>query len=1265
MYLNWRQLQTRRWLTFWAGPGSLLLALGCLVAAAALWLVMTQQQQTPALPTLTSQVNKQLHERIVSAQSQNAAIASYLQQRISDAQKAGQPLTVRRALLNGAATTPAFILFEGKLWHWTDAHLVPPQAVLTEEFSHKLVWQRNRRYLLVKEKLPNAEGNWQVVSMVPLFNRYTISNRYLPSGWSFTAFQRLGATLNKLPDTQSHVTLPDGTFLFSTFLTNEQPLPQYDAKYILVALLTLAGCLLSWWFCRWVLLHVVSQKKVVLGLIMLIAWFGTLRLIMFWAGFPADLLNTTIFANTLVYPELPALSLGDLAINLLIAALLLGYVFTYLFTSQAYDKLRHRPAWIRLMQSLVIVGAGYTTQEGLMLGSKLLFSDPSWTLDISTNLNITALRLLALIVFLLFVTNFFLFSHTLVRLFLKINGNDKRTILLSVLLGTIGYVALAWLYKPVFHWYHIPLLLGYHYLVILFKLPKYVGEQRYQTFIYYFLCAAVAASTAALAQREWVREQAVVAKKEFANQLLRDTDAIAEQLLDQTRAKIQKDDFVLNRMIDPFSNKELVVQKIQRAHLDPYFGKYDISIQLFNVVGQALERADATPGEYQTLLKSYKANAAAATPYTQLYFLNELNRNVFKRYVCFVPLQKDSLEVGYVMLDVRLKRTPQSNVYPQLLVDRRQGSALQNRTYSYAIFSGQDLIYAMGSYNYERSFDRRWLDQTNFMAGGIEIDDMHHLGVEGPENKTVVVTSTLFPLQALINAFSFLFFVLICYVLLLVLGYLIYLRYQNTQMMLATKIQFFLNAAFLLPLMLVSGLTLSSISRSYSDDLYASFVRRTEDVALHLGADIQQFQAGALAVNTLNEQVAQLARHTGQDINVFGTNGQLICSSQPSIYEKELLSPFINPEAWSLITENRQAQALMNEYVGRLAFKTAYVPVFHTVTGKLLAMVAVPYFDAGVELTHQITEVVFSLLRIFTAIFLVFLALGYYVSQQLVVPLKIITNRLRRTNLQANTRLEWRTRDEIGLLISEYNRMLLKLEASREALSRSEKESAWREMAQQVAHEIKNPLTPMKLTLQYLQKALESNHPNLLVLLDRSINTLLTQVENLSDIATSFSAFAKMPVPQAEIFDIKEVLLATADLYRSDSDHDLSLELQSGAHPVLADRKLMSRIFTNLILNGLQAVPEGTRPVLEITLERTRQQTVLLSFTDNGAGIPESVGNKVFMPNFSTKSGGTGIGLAVAKRGINHAGGNIWYKSNPGQGTTFYVELALAEGGLE
>jgi nitrogen fixation/metabolism regulation signal transduction histidine kinase len=284
----------------------------------------------------------------------------------------------------------------------------------------------------------------------------------------------------------------------------------------------------------------------------------------------------------------------------------------------------------------------------------------------------------------------------------------------------------------------------------------------------------------------------------------------------------------------------------------------------------------------------------------------------------------------------------------------------------------------------------------------------------------------------------------------------------------------------------------------------------------------------------------------------------------------------------------------------------------------------------------------------------------------------LLTQKIRKTNLdRPNDPLPWHSDDEIGLLIREYNRMLVKLEESRRALTRNEKQSAWREMAKQVAHEIKNPLTPMKLTLQHLKRTFPTTGNGADVnrggsdeearsqVIQRTFDSLLDQIDNLSDIATSFSDFAKMPVPRNDVFEITGVLNKAADLYADDSRITLQREIATGPVRVIGDRQLLGRVLTNLLINAIQSVPPGRKPSINLKLF-IRDDEVQLEIHDNGSGIPEAIRTKVFLPNFSTKRGGSGLGLAIAKRGVEHAGGSIWFETTEDVGTSFYLLLRLS-----
>jgi nitrogen fixation/metabolism regulation signal transduction histidine kinase len=346
--------------------------------------------------------------------------------------------------------------------------------------------------------------------------------------------------------------------------------------------------------------------------------------------------------------------------------------------------------------------------------------------------------------------------------------------------------------------------------------------------------------------------------------------------------------------------------------------------------------------------------------------------------------------------------------------------------------------------------------------------------------------------------------------------------------------------------------------------------------------------------------------------------------------------------------------------LGNNQYQTAYISV-KSVKGKVLGVLGVPYFDSKPELDRQIIEVISSVLSVFAIMFLLFLLLSYWASNILTVPLRLITQKIRKINLyQLNQPLEWKSDDEIGVMIGAYNQMLRKLEDSKQELAESEKVAAWREMARQVAHEIKNPLTPMKLKIQHLQRTTYKDMPDS-VSINKTLDAIIDQIDNISDIATSFSDFAKMPLPKNEFFEITDVLEKTANLYAEDKKIVLHSDIQAKGVYVMGDRQLTGRIITNLIINGIQSVPENRQPEIMLKLH-TDEGNVYIEVKDNGTGIAENIRNRVFLPNFTTREqeGGTGLGLAIAKRGIEHAGGTIWFESEEDYGTSFFMSLPIS-----
>jgi two-component system, NtrC family, nitrogen regulation sensor histidine kinase NtrY len=251
--------------------------------------------------------------------------------------------------------------------------------------------------------------------------------------------------------------------------------------------------------------------------------------------------------------------------------------------------------------------------------------------------------------------------------------------------------------------------------------------------------------------------------------------------------------------------------------------------------------------------------------------------------------------------------------------------------------------------------------------------------------------------------------------------------------------------------------------------------------------------------------------------------------------------------------------------------------------------------------------------------------------------------------------IKYNRNDEIGILISAYNTMLLQLRESAEKLAQSEREGAWKEMARQVAHEIKNPLTPMKLSIQHVQRLMETD-PKAAAEHIKKINPiLLEQIDALSHIATEFSNFWQLPAPKFESIELVGFINSLLPLYNNNPEISFIVNTNEKQAFVKADKDQLLRVMNNLVNNAVQALDGKGKIRLGLKMENNKY---IISVTDNGKGIDDNLKSRIFQPNFSTKSYGTGLGLAMCKRIIEQHGGEIWFESENGVGTTFYFSIS-------
>jgi signal transduction histidine kinase len=413
------------------------------------------------------------------------------------------------------------------------------------------------------------------------------------------------------------------------------------------------------------------------------------------------------------------------------------------------------------------------------------------------------------------------------------------------------------------------------------------------------------------------------------------------------------------------------------------------------------------------------------------------------------------------------------------------------------------------------------------------------------------------------------------------------------------------------------------------------------------------------AEGEFEKKIADIASIHNADINFYAKNGVLLVSSQPYMYTRDVLSNRMNPEAFYELRYNQSTRFIQTEQIGNFSFKSIYLPVKDE-KDETIAYLNVPLLTAENELKEEISDFLVTLIILNALIFIFAGAIAVTLTGRITSSLELIGGKMKEIKLgRMNEEIEWKSNDEIGMLVDEYNKMVIQLGKSAEALAKSEREGAWREMARQVAHEIKNPLTPMKLSIQYLQRAMEEDTPNAVELSKKLASTLIEQIDQLSKIAGDFSQFANIENIQPERFNISELIQNLVNLYKADSNLLINYITANNHVEVFSDKAQINRLFTNLIKNAIEA-SDDLQAVHILIKQFTQDRDVIVSVADHGSGISEPLRSKIFNPNFTTKSSGTGLGLAICKAIVENAGGAIWFATSPGEGTTFYVKLPLA-----
>ena len=764
----------------------------------------------------------------------------------------------------------------------------------------------------------------------------------------------------------------------------------------------------------------------------------------------------------------------------------------------------------------------------------------------------------------------------------------------------------------------------------------------------------------------------------YVNKIVSNQDLEAESKFAYMEQELIKEFITPQDFQNFFRRQDEYEKRIKNLFFSGYLDKYELRILSFDSTGESISMDSRF--SYRLLDKIY---AFESYPTISNHFYHIKNQTGVRGYIAKFETCNLEGSFGTVFLLLQPKIIQSSHAYPDIFDARKQQSVFEFKDYSYAIYQGRKLVSQKGDYPYRLALPVGELignDVRFFSLSGYK----HFINSPIPETTIIISKRQDYLVKSFaLFSFMFIFFTTLGVLFAFVWASIFIARFgwqkftskhrNNTplldllsrtlpllstrQKLLSSRIQMSMVGLVFFGLVVSVFFTIQYVQYNYNQ-------RQQDQLFLKLKEILNQLENEPDLARKLRNKdrlralVNQLSDANRIDLNIFDHTGLLLATTQPGIYDQFLLAPVMNPQAFFKLRNENASQLLQKEKVTDFEYLSGYVPLFDD-ENIIKAYLNLPYFTEKSEIDKEISSFLVSLINIYFLLLLIAIIIAYFIGQRISLPLQLIREKLAQTTIATkNEIIEWKRDDEIGQLVKQYNKMVLELEESAHKLTESEREGAWKEMARQVAHEIKNPLTPMKLNIQHLQRAWTGDPVKLDATFKRVTTILIDQIESLSRLATEFSSFAKMPTDRFEECRLDKILLSTIHLFEQSENVDFIYDKILNPAKIHADPEQIGRVFTNIIKNAIQSIPSERDGVIEVFYEINNKEAII-SIKDNGEGMSDEVRSKIFVPSFSTKNSGMGLGLAISKKIIENCGGNIKFVSSRGKGSTFTVFLPL------
>ncbi|GAC1709237.1 MAG: HAMP domain-containing sensor histidine kinase [Flavisolibacter sp.] len=1029
---------------------------------------------------------------------------------------------------------------------------------------------------------------------------------------------------------------------------------------ILTILLRLASLVFLLVYLHIISDFIVKKSRAIYGILFLTLVLVLLRGILY--AFPQffsfrqfQLFDPTIYASNWMNR-----SLGDLLIN----AILICWVV--LFAWYNLGPIRKIPNFLKAQgiyaacigALFILIFSTFQLADiirNLVADSKISFNVTDfYSLDIYTIIGLIVLALLSL--------SYYYFSRLLFRFVFPAFKNHSTYVYFFIAVVGLSYLTI----QPgnEFVLFHLPVLIWLIIYTLLFSQERFIINRFSVTIAGVLFWIFIFSVSLAAIILQGNRENELRIRRGIAEKYDQITDPSNDRTL--SIAITYLDNRYLLNNFKRFKNEtenRFLRDSIIGENFTGYSNRYDTRIYVFDSTNKGINNDDATT--YPELNTIFTIQSKP-TGIPDLYY-HETSFDRFTYITRRIIRDSSNIVGSFFIISTPKQYGSTEALYPELFRQVSRKDAENSPIYSYGIYSNKLLISSSSKYPFQITLTNNEISKSEFETR--ENGAYDELWYKANNKKIVIIVKKRDSLLESITLFSYLFCAFLFMVgLIQVTSVLLKIANEGSDFRLFSQFnirsQIHGTVIFIsvLSFLIIGAATISFFIDRYNrnniDKLSRTAGIMVKELQKRLASNSDYDSYDSTSNYNLQKLVNEVSDIHNVDVNVYDPQGNLQVSSEEDVYKKGILSNKMHPMAYFHLDRMREVQHVQEETLSSLHYLSIYT-VVRDDQGVVRNYLNIPYFSSQLDLKQEISNFLVVIINLNAFIFLIAGIIALFITNKITRSFSLIGDKMKEITLgQTNEKIVWDRNDEIGELVGQYNKMVLQLEQSAEALAKSEREGAWREMARQVAHEIKNPLTPMKLSMQYLQKAINSDHPAIKDLTVSVANTLIEQIDHLSKIAADFSQFANISNKNLEMVDLHLVIGSLVDLYNANPGVEIIWHPVEGSITVSADKTHMNRVFTNLLANAIDACSEKENCLVRIE-EKLAGETILITIKDNGAGIPSDMVLKIFTPNFTTKTSGTGLGLAMCKTIIEQAHGNIWFETKEGMGTTFFVQLPI------